>query len=132
MKTISIKTRAKEELIDITHEVKSAVRDSKIKNGVCIVFVPHTTAGITINENADPDVKADLLMGFGKMVPDSLPWQHAEGNSPGHVKAALVGSSVQIVIEGGDLELGTWQGIYFCEFDGPRQRSIFVEILARA
>lgn len=131
MKTIHIKTQAKEEFINITHEVQSAVRNSGTKNGVCIVFIPHTTAGITINENADPDVKNDLLMGLKEMASDSLPWRHAEGNSPAHVKASLLGSSVHIIVEGGDLQLGTWQGIYFCEFDGPRQRSIFIEILPR-
>jgi len=131
MITIGVKTQGKEEFINITHEVRSAVRNSGIKNGVCIVFIPHTTAGITINENADPDVKDDILMGLKKMVSDSLPWRHSEGNSPAHVKASLIGSSVHIIIEGGDLQLGTWQGIYFCEFDGPRQRSIFIEILPR-
>jgi len=131
MKTIHVKTQAKEEFINITHEVQSAVRNSGAKNGVCIVFIPHTTAGITINENADPDVKNDLLMGLKEMASDSLPWRHSEGNSPAHVKASLLGSSVHIIVEGGDLQLGTWQGIYFCEFDGPRQRSIFIEILPR-
>jgi secondary thiamine-phosphate synthase enzyme len=131
MKTIHIKTQAKEEFINITHEVQSAVRNSGTKNGVCIVFIPHTTAGITINENADPDVKNDLLMWLKEMASDSLPWRHSEGNSPAHVKASLLGSSVHIIVEGGDLHLGTWQGIYFCEFDGPRQRSIFIEILPR-
>lgn len=131
MKTIRVKTQAKEEFINITHEVQSAVRNSGTKNGVCIVFIPHTTAGITINENADPDVKNDLLMGLKEMASDSLPWRHSEGNSPAHVKASLLGSSVHIIVEGGDLQLGTWQGVYFCEFDGPRQRSIFIEILPR-
>jgi secondary thiamine-phosphate synthase enzyme len=131
MKTIHVKTRAKEEFINITHEVRSAVRNSGTKNGVCIVFIPHTTAGITINENADPDVKNDLLMGLKEMASDSLPWRHSEGNSPAHVKASLLGSSVHIIIEAGDLQLGTWQGVYFCEFDGPRQRNIFIEILPR-
>jgi secondary thiamine-phosphate synthase enzyme len=131
MKTIHVKTQAKEEFINITHEVQSAVRNSGTKNGVCIVFIPHTTAGITINENADPDVKNDLLTGLKEMASDSLPWRHSEGNSPAHVKASLLGSSVHIIVEGGDLQLGTWQGVYFCEFDGPRQRSIFIEILAR-
>ncbi len=131
MKTIHVKTQAKEEFINITHEVQSAIRNSGTKNGVCIVFIPHTTAGITINENADPDVKNDLLTGLKEMASDSLPWRHSEGNSPAHVKASLLGSSVHIIVEGGDLQLGTWQGVYFCEFDGPRQRSIFIEILPR-
>jgi secondary thiamine-phosphate synthase enzyme len=129
MNIIAVKTRTREEFIDITHEVRSAVRNSGIINGMCIVFVPHTTAGITINENADPDVKEDMLMALKKMVPDSLPWRHAEGNSPAHVKAGLIGSAVTIIIDGGDLELGTWQGVYFCEFDGPRQRNVYMKII---
>lgn len=132
MRTLTIKSGAGEDLIDITHEVRSAVQESTIKNGICIVFVPHTTAAITINENADPDVRDDILMGLEKMVPTSLPWEHSEGNSPAHVKAALLGSSVHVIIEGGELRLGTWQGIFVCEFDGPRQRHVFIEILPRA
>jgi secondary thiamine-phosphate synthase enzyme len=131
MKTIFVKTPAREEFIDISHEVRRAVQNSGIKNGICLVFIPHTTAGIIINENADPDVKEDILMALKKMVPDSLPWRHAEGNSPAHVKAGLVGSSVNIIIDGGDLQLGTWQGIYFCEFDGPRDRKVFMEMIPR-
>jgi secondary thiamine-phosphate synthase enzyme len=93
---------------------------------VCVVYVPHTTAGITINENADPSVKDDMLMALKTMIPDSLPYTHAEGNSPAHVKASLMGPSVQILIDSGRLVLGTWQGIYFCEFDGPRTRRVHV------
>jgi secondary thiamine-phosphate synthase enzyme len=128
MKVIAVKTHAREEFLDITRQMRSAVRDSGIENGIALVFVPHTTAGVTINENSDPDVKEDILMGLKKMVPDSLGWRHAEGNSPAHVKAGLVGSSIQIIVEGGDLRLGTWQGIYFCEFDGPRDRNVFVKV----
>ncbi len=131
MKVIAVKTHAREEFLDITRDVRSAVRNSGIENGIALVFIPHTTAGVTINENADPDVKEDILMGLKKMVPDSLAWRHAEGNSPAHVKAGLVGSSIHIIVEGGDLELGTWQGIYFCEFDGPRDRKAFVEMIPR-
>jgi len=128
MKVIAAKTHAREEFLDITRDVRSAVRNSGIENGIALVFVPHTTAGVTINENSDPDVKEDILMGLKKMVPDSLAWRHAEGNSPAHVKAGLVGSSIQIIVEDGDLRLGTWQGIYFCEFDGPRDRNVFVKV----
>jgi len=128
MKVIAVKTHAREEFLDITRQMRSAVRDSGIEKGIALVFVPHTTAGVTINENSDPDVKEDILMGLKKMVPDSLDWRHAEGNSPAHVKAGLVGSSIQIIVEGGDLRLGTWQGIYFCEFDGPRDRNVFVKV----
>jgi secondary thiamine-phosphate synthase enzyme len=131
MNIIAVKTHAREEFLDITREVRSAVRNSGIENGIALVFVPHTTAGVTINENADPDVQMDILMGLRKMVPDSLPWRHAEGNSPAHVKAGLVGSSVHVIVQNGDLELGTWQGIYFCEFDGPRERKAFVETIPR-
>jgi secondary thiamine-phosphate synthase enzyme len=131
MKIIAVKTHAREEFLDITRDVRSAVRNSGIENGIALVFVPHTTAGVTINENADPDVKEDILMALKKIVPDSLPWRHAEGNSPAHVKAGLVGSSIQIIVEGGDLQLGTWQGIYFCEFDGPRDRNVFVKVFGQ-
>jgi len=131
MKVIDIKTTAKEEFIDITHKVRDEVRHSGIHNGIGLVFVPHTTAGITINENADPDVREDILAGLKKIVPDSFPWQHGEGNSPAHVKAGLVGSSVLIIVEGGELRLGTWQGIYFCEFDGPRDRNAYVKFFGR-
>jgi secondary thiamine-phosphate synthase enzyme len=131
MKVIAVKTHAREEFLDITRDVRSAVRNSGIENGIALVFVPHTTAGVTINENADPDVKEDILMALKKIVPDSLPWRHAEGNSPAHVKAGLVGSSIHIIVEGGDLQLGTWQGIYFCEFDGPRDRNVFVKVFGQ-
>jgi secondary thiamine-phosphate synthase enzyme len=93
------------------------------------VYVPHTTAGVTINENADPSVKEDILMAMEKVVPDSLPYTHAEGNSPAHVKSTLVGSSLSIIIENGELALGTWQGIIFCEFDGPRRRKLYIQPL---
>ncbi|MFA9454113.1 MAG: secondary thiamine-phosphate synthase enzyme YjbQ [Candidatus Aminicenantaceae bacterium] len=121
-----VQTRSQEELKNITAEVESVVHLSGIRTGVCVVYVPHTTAGITINENADPSVKNDMLMALKTMVPDSLPYTHAEGNSPAHVKASLMGSSVQILIERGRLVLGTWQGVYFCEFDGPRTRRVHV------
>jgi len=123
--TIVVQTRAQEELKDITAEVERVVHISG-RTGVCVVYVPHTTAGITINENADPSVKTDMLMALKTMVSDSLPYTHAEGNSPAHVKASLMGSSVQILIEKGRLVLGTWQGVYFCEFDGPRTRRVQV------
>jgi len=100
-----------------------------VREGLCVVYVPHTTAGITINEAADPSVKADLLMELNKIVPFQDRYQHTEGNSAAHIKATLVGSSVTIPITGGSLALGTWQGIYFCEFDGPRRRQVFVQVL---
>ena len=126
MKVINIPTHKKEDLVDITQQVKETVSSSGIETGICCVYVPHTTAGVTINENADPSVKTDILMAMRKMVPDSLPYAHAEGNSPAHVKSTLVGSSISIIIENGGLALGTWQGIIFCEFDGPRSRKLFI------
>lgn len=129
MDTIEIGTKKREEIIDLTREVSRLVAAAGREEGLCLVYVPHTTAGVTINENADPDVKADILMTLGKMVPDALPFAHAEGNSPAHVKASLVGSSVSVIIAEGRLRLGTWQGIYFCEFDGPRTRQVWVTVV---
>ena len=126
MKIITIQTHKKEDLIDITDQIKAAISPEEVETGICLVYVPHTTAGVTINENADPSVKADILMAVRKIVPDSLPYTHAEGNSPAHVKSTLVGSSLSIIIENGNLALGTWQGIIFCEFDGPRTRKLFI------
>jgi len=128
MDTIEVRTKKREEIIDVTAEVARLAAAAGRRNGICTVFVPHTTAGVTINENADPDVKADLLMALRKAVPDVLPYAHGEGNSPAHVKASLVGSSVSILIEDGRLRLGTWQGICLCEFDGPRTRKVWVKI----
>jgi secondary thiamine-phosphate synthase enzyme len=124
-----IRSTAPQEMIDITRVIRDEVRAQGIKNGHVIVFVPHTTAGITINENADPDVVHDLLGALNNAYPVRGDYRHREGNSHAHIKASLMGSSVTVLIEHGDLMLGTWQGIYFCEFDGPRQRSLFVKIL---
>jgi secondary thiamine-phosphate synthase enzyme len=126
MKILTIQTHSMEDLIDITDQIKESVNESGTETGICCVYVPHTTAGVTINENADPSVKADILMALRKIVPDTLPYTHAEGNSPAHVKSSLVGSSLSIIIENGNLALGTWQGIIFCEFDGPRRRKLFI------
>jgi secondary thiamine-phosphate synthase enzyme len=131
MNTIEIRTRAKEESVDLTAEVGRVVAESGVPSGVCVVAVPHTTAGVTVNENADPDVRADLLMTLRRVVPDSLPYAHGEGNSPAHVKASLVGSSVTLIVEGGRLQLGTWQGVFFCEFDGPRTRKVWIQIIGK-
>ncbi len=127
MRTIEVKTQAREEFVDITARVREELVSSGMKSGIGYVYIPHTTAGVTINENADPSVKEDILMTLRKMVPDSLPYRHSEGNSPAHVKASLIGSSVNIIIEKGQLSLGTWQGIFFCEFDGPRSRRVFIK-----
>jgi secondary thiamine-phosphate synthase enzyme len=129
MKTLEIRTRAGEEIVDLTSEVQRVVASSGVKDGLCLIFAPHTTAGVTINENADPDVRADILTALRHAVPDSLPFAHSEGNSPAHVKASLIGSSVMAVVADGKLRLGTWQGIQFCEFDGPRSRKLYVQVL---
>ena len=129
MKTLEIRTRAGEEIVDLTSEVQGVVASSGVKDGLCVVFVPHTTAGVTINENADPDVRADILTALRHAVPDRLPFAHSEGTSPAHIKASLIGSSVMVIVEGGRLRLGTWQGIQFCEFDGPRSRKLYVQVL---
>lgn len=110
MKAINLKTEKREELIDITSQVNEAVTSSKVRKGICLVYVPHTTSGVIINENADPSVKKDILMALKNIAPDSLPYTHYEGNSPSHIKASLVGSSINVIIEDGHLELGTWQG----------------------
>ena len=129
MRKILIKTRARQELIDITPQVERVVREEGVQEGLCSIFVPHTTAGILINENADPSVKEDILMMLGKLVPQSSHYRHSEGNSPAHIKASLVGHSVQVPVVGGRLQLGTWQGIMFCEFDGPRNREAWISLL---
>jgi secondary thiamine-phosphate synthase enzyme len=116
-------------LIDVTGEVARLVQRSGVTEGICVVSAPHTTAGITINENADPSVARDILMELDRIVPLADGYSHAEGNSAAHIKASLVGSSVQLPVSGGRLILGTWQGIYFCEFDGPRNRSVNVQVL---
>lgn len=125
---LSIKTRSRSELMDITPLVRDIVHKSKIENGLCYVFVPHTTAGITINENADPSVRQDILTGLDKLVPWQGDYTHLEGNAAAHIKASLVGSSETIPVEKGDLVLGTWQGVFFAEFDGPRRREVWIKI----
>ncbi|MFB0527994.1 MAG: secondary thiamine-phosphate synthase enzyme YjbQ [bacterium] len=125
---LSIRTHSRSELMDITPLVRDIVHKSKIENGVCYVFVPHTTAGITINENADPSVRQDILTELDKLVPWQGDYSHLEGNAAAHIKASLVGSSETIPVEKGDLVLGTWQGVFFAEFDGPRRREVWVKI----
>lgn len=129
MDRIQLKTHYKSEFIDITQEVNGIVQKQRIKEGMCYVYVPHTTAAVTINENADPSVRKDILNEFNKMVPWDGNYTHAEGNAAAHIKATLVGSSVSVPISSGKLALGTWQGIYFCEFDGPRHREVFVQTI---
>ena len=126
----SLETRSRFEMIDITEHVRKAVRDEKIESGICLVYTPHTTAAITINENADPDVPRDILAALDRALPLSGNYRHAEGNSAAHVKSSLVGASESIIIENGRLVLGTWQSIFFCEFDGPRTRKFLISIIA--
>lgn len=121
-----------EGFLAITAQVKGAVAESGVQSGICVVFCPHTTAGITINENADPDVQTDLLLAYREAFPDRAAFRHCEGNSAAHAKASAMGSSATVLIEEGRLLLGTWQGIYFCEFDGPRNRTFYVKIMAAA
>ena len=128
MDELLINTRGKTDFVDITSMVEEIVHLKNIQSGICHVFVPHTTAGITINENADPDVKNDMIAHLEKMVPDDGSFRHREGNSPAHIKASLVGFSTNVPINEGKLALGTWQGIYLCEFDGPRTRKVNILI----
>jgi secondary thiamine-phosphate synthase enzyme len=127
--TINIKTSLSNVMLDVTSQIQQVVSTSGIKSGICIIFVPHTTAGITINENADPDVVHDILKGLNKIVPQNDNYKHLEGNSAAHIKASFFGFTQHIIIEDSKLVLGTWQGIYFCEFDGPRHRQIHVKII---
>ena len=124
----SITTKKEEQFVNITEDVIYAVQESNIRSGICVVFCPHTTAGITINENADPNVVTDMLFGLDKAFPDRPEFRHAEGNSSAHLKSSCIGVEKTIIIENGKLVLGTWQGIYFCEFDGPRTRTFYVKI----
>ncbi|MBO7396233.1 MAG: YjbQ family protein [Ruminococcus sp.] len=119
----------KEGLVDITAEVTEAISESGVNEGICVVYCPHTTAAITINENADPDVKTDFIAGFDKVFPDFESFRHAEGNSDAHIKSSVVGASETIIVTAGRPLLGTWQGVYFCEFDGPRSRKFYVKVM---
>lgn len=133
METFTVSTRQRDEYVDITERVRRAVVASGIADGIVVVYVPHTTAGVTINENADPDVIHDTLKQLDEMVPWRQPfYKHGEGNSASHVKASLVGSSATVIVEGGKLVLGTWQGIFLCEFDGPRERRVHIRVQGSA
>lgn len=127
--TFGVKTGQPSAMIDITREIQSLVKESGVKSGICVIFIPHTTAGITINENADPDVIRDFLMEMNKLVPLKDGYHHMEGNSAAHIKSSMMGFSQTVIIEEGRLLLGTWQGIYFMEFDGPRIRKVNVKII---
>jgi secondary thiamine-phosphate synthase enzyme len=126
--TLTIATRSRNEFVDLTSQVQDVVRESGISEGLCTIFVPHTTAGLTINEGADPSVQRDILAHLEKMIPHRGDYRHLEGNSDAHIKASLIGSSQTVFVEEGQLVLGTWQAIYFAEFDGPRRRKVMVQV----
>lgn len=131
MITFEVHSRQQVEMIDITDQVRQAVADSGIRSGICVLCTPHTTAAITINENADPDVVRDLVMELNKLVPFEDNYRHLEGNSAAHLKSSLVGAGETLIVENGRPQLGTWQGIWFCEFDGPRQRRVQLQVIGR-
>lgn len=128
LRMIEVRSRSRNELIDITPQIQNAVRDSGVRTGHCLLYVPHTTAGITINEGTDPSVQKDILAFLSRMVPHPGSYAHLEGNADAHIKSSLVGVSVFAIIENGNLLLGTWQAIFFCEFDGPRHRRVLLQI----
>ncbi|MGA2526772.1 MAG: secondary thiamine-phosphate synthase enzyme YjbQ [Smithellaceae bacterium] len=130
MKEINVRTNSRTEMIDITSLVQAAVEERKVKSGICVIFTPHTTAAVTINENADPDVPIDIISALERAFPQTANYRHAEGNSPAHAKSSLVGASELVLIEDGRIVLGVWQSIFFCEFDGPRSRKIFLSIIS--
>jgi len=132
VKSLKVSTRQRAEFVDITSQVQEVISRAGMKQGICQVYVPHTTAGVTINENADPDVVRDMIATLEKLVPQSGSYRHAEGNSDAHIKASMMGFSVTVPVEQGRLALGTWQGIYFCEFDGPRGRQVTVTLIPAA
>ena len=130
MQTFQVRTSTRTEFINVSRPVQEAVKKAGVEDGICIIFVPHTTAGVTINENADPSVVHDIVMALNKIVLFQDQYRHLEGNSPAHIKASLVGCSETVFVESGKLVLGTWQGIFFCEFDGPRNRKVHVRVVS--
>jgi secondary thiamine-phosphate synthase enzyme len=129
IQTFEVRTSSQTECIDITRSVQEVLKKTGVEDGICIIFIPHTTAAVTINENADPSVVQDIVMELNKIIPFKDQYRHMEGNSPAHIKASLVGCSQIVFIESGKLVLGTWQGIFFCEFDGPRNRKVHVKVM---
>ena len=130
LESISVSTSSRSEIISITSQVQKIVSKSKVKNGICIIYNPHTTSAITINENADPSVKSDILKELNEIVPENHGYSHMEGNADSHIKASLMGSDRVVIIKDGKLLLGTWQGIFFCEFDGPRTRKVYIQVIS--
>ncbi len=131
MKTLQIKSHKQVEMIDITRDVCRAIREEDVTEGLAVIFTPHTTAAITINENADPDVCRDMVMEIDRIVPLQDDYRHREGNSAAHIKSSLFGAGETLIISNGEIVLGTWQGIYFCEFDGPRQRQVHIQAIGK-
>jgi len=129
-KNINIKTKTRTEFVDITSEIQQVIDEAGIKDGICCMYVPHTTAGITINEGADPSVVSDIQRTLSKLIPNNLNYSHMEGNSDAHIKSTVVGASKTVIIDDGKLLLGTWQSIFFCEFDGPRHRRVLVKLIS--
>jgi len=129
IKTLKVKTHNKQEMVDITNQVRMAIQESQVKSGVCYIYCPHTTGAITINENTDPEVKVDVIEGLERIIPVNGNYRHLEGNSAAHIKSSLVGASEFILVAQGKPVLGTWQGIFFCEFDGPRSRKVLIKII---
>jgi len=128
-KVLDVKTSPRVEMIEITLKINSLLLGSGIKDGACLLFVPHTTAGVTINENADPSVEADIIHKLDSLIPAHSGYTHAEGNSDSHIKSSVVGQSINLIVDGGRIVLGTWQGIFFCEFDGPRNRKLYIKFI---
>ncbi|HUW57821.1 MAG TPA: secondary thiamine-phosphate synthase enzyme YjbQ [Planctomycetota bacterium] len=129
MQVISVSTSSRTQFVDVTAQVRAAVKKSGVKSGICVLFVPHTTAAVTINENADPDVTRDMRTEIDKVIPFDDGYAHTEGNSAAHIKSSLVGCDQTLLVEKGEPVLGTWQGVYFCEFDGPRSRKLYVKVI---
>ena len=128
VRSVEVRTVHQSEFIDITRKIESAVRQERVSSGVCHLFVPHTTAGLTVNENADPSVRRDILNSLSGLIPRDAGYEHSEGNSDAHIKSSIVGNAKTLFIENGHLKLGTWQGVFFCEFDGPRRREVWIKI----
>lgn len=129
IQTFDVRSATREEMIDITTQVRAAIKRSGVGDGICCVYCPHTTAGVTIQENSDPDVKADMVGQLSRMVPKNAPFRHGEGNSDAHIKSSVVGAATTLIVEDGKPLLGTWQAVFFCEFDGPRERQVRVKVL---
>ncbi len=130
IKRLELRTTSREQLIDITAHIRSVLRNEDFDTGIAVIYVPHTTCGVTINENADPSVKEDIMQALSRLVTRDFPYRHEEGNADAHIKASLVGSSVTVMVESGTMILGTWQGVFLAEFDGPRMRSVLIKLLS--